>query len=273
MKHRRILISSAEANVRRAIRRAVEPSQHPLVVDETAEAVPSGPHRYDIIVFDIDRHEGIERLTSLLSVRGGPQILVLASRSHLEEALHAVRLGASDVLEKPATPQEIAAAIEEALARPSGLLRLVLFPRRTARRSPPSVASGAFPASGRTDGSTNSPVARASEPGAGEPACSYLECLARARSAMGRHDEAAARRWIRAGLSIDTERPEAYNLLGIVSEMEQDVPQAMKYYRAAVALDPMYEPPRNNLHRITGVRVNASRDIGAVESSRNENQE
>lgn len=276
MKYRRVLIASAEANVRRAVRRAVEESSHSILTDEIGEdvgaAVQSGSKRYDVIVLDLDGPGGLQHLKAIVSHNLETAVVVLASRPRLEDALQAVRLGVSDVLEKPATPLELTEAIDTALQRRRNPLRRILAPRRAA--PVPTNASGsrdrlaeAHPESAAGDPpSANGPTVTI------DAAYSYLECLQQARNALSKHDEASARRWIRTGLSIDTERPEAYNLLGVVSEMEQDVGQAMRYYRAAVALDPMYEPPRNNLHRITGLRDHAKRDLGVVESELNEKQ-
>ena len=60
---------------------------------------------------------------------------------------------------------------------------------------------------------------------------------------------AAARELFERSVSLDTSRPEAYNLLGAVTEIVGDVLQAQKYYRAALAIDPSYQPSLKNLER------------------------
>lgn len=43
--------------------------------------------------------------------------------------------------------------------------------------------------------------------------------------------------------------PVTHNLLGVISEYKGNILQAQKHYRAALALDPTYEPAENNLRR------------------------
>lgn len=52
-------------------------------------------------------------------------------------------------------------------------------------------------------------------------------------------------------LSIDFNRPEAENLMGIIEESIGNLSNATVHYRASYALNPMYSPARNNLERIT----------------------
>jgi DNA-binding response OmpR family regulator len=54
---------------------------------------------------------------------------------------------------------------------------------------------------------------------------------------------------LKTAISIDPGRPEAFNLMGAVSELQNDAKNAAKYYRAAYWLDPTYEPSRLNIER------------------------
>jgi FixJ family two-component response regulator len=63
-----------------------------------------------------------------------------------------------------------------------------------------------------------------------------------------RHFDAAIE-YIRKGIALDSSRPEAFNLLGALMEIQGDYPEAQKNYRAALSLDPTYEPAKKNLHR------------------------
>ncbi|MDD5766368.1 MAG: response regulator [Candidatus Marinimicrobia bacterium] len=56
---------------------------------------------------------------------------------------------------------------------------------------------------------------------------------------------------LRAAISLDPSRPEAFNLLGAILEIQDDILEAQKNYRAALSLDPTYEPARINLNRST----------------------
>ena len=63
----------------------------------------------------------------------------------------------------------------------------------------------------------------------------------------GRYEEALD--LFKRAVSMDTARPKAYNLLGAVTEILGDTLQAQKYYRAALSIDPSYEPALKNLER------------------------
>ena len=56
---------------------------------------------------------------------------------------------------------------------------------------------------------------------------------------------------LRQAIALDSSRPEAFNLLGAMLEIQGDKYEAQKNYRAALALDPSYNPAIQNLHRST----------------------
>jgi DNA-binding response OmpR family regulator len=55
--------------------------------------------------------------------------------------------------------------------------------------------------------------------------------------------------YIKKAISIDPSHAEAFNLLGILHEIQGDVLEANRNYRAALALDPTYKPAAHNLDR------------------------
>ena len=59
----------------------------------------------------------------------------------------------------------------------------------------------------------------------------------------------AAEEHLRTALSLEV-RPEVLNLMGAVEEMRGNRSEAEKHYRAALSLDPAYEPARFNLERL-----------------------
>jgi len=73
------------------------------------------------------------------------------------------------------------------------------------------------------------------------------------RSVGGRHFDAAVEH-LRHAIFIDPGRPEAFNLLGALVEIQGDRIEAQKHYRAALSLDPSYEPAIRNLQRSTEER-------------------
>ncbi|MDO5788045.1 MAG: response regulator [Fusobacterium sp.] len=56
---------------------------------------------------------------------------------------------------------------------------------------------------------------------------------------------------LRIAISKEPGRPDTHNLLGVIEEYKGNIDEAQKYYRAALALDPSYEPANSNLDRIT----------------------
>jgi len=71
----------------------------------------------------------------------------------------------------------------------------------------------------------------------------------------------AAVETLRKAASLDPSRPEAFNLLGALMEIRRDFQEAGRYYRAAISLDPTYEPAGKNLERVTSWRKSGKVDI------------
>ena len=76
----------------------------------------------------------------------------------------------------------------------------------------------------------------------------YLE-LAFKRISGGEFD--AARVYAHKAISINSDRPEAFNLLGGLYEARSNRREAEKNYRVALALTPSYQPAQKNLDRVT----------------------
>lgn len=81
-----------------------------------------------------------------------------------------------------------------------------------------------------------------------EPA-SYKSVIESAKKNITLRDFSAARKYLEKAVAIETSRPEAFNLLGAITEILGDIPGAQKLYRAAISLDPLYEPAKKNLSR------------------------
>jgi DNA-binding response OmpR family regulator len=81
-----------------------------------------------------------------------------------------------------------------------------------------------------------------------EPA-TYAACFELAKKRVGERQLPAAEELLRKAIAIDSQRPEAFNMLGALFEVHQKVSEALKQYRVALELDPTYEPARQNLDR------------------------
>jgi len=71
------------------------------------------------------------------------------------------------------------------------------------------------------------------------------------RSIQAKHYDAAIEH-AKAAAALDSSRPEAHNLIGLLLEMAGDRTAAAHHYRMAISLDRSYEPARSNLHRLSG---------------------
>jgi CheY-like chemotaxis protein len=71
-----------------------------------------------------------------------------------------------------------------------------------------------------------------------------------------------ARDTARKAIAADPGQPEAYNLLGALFEITNDRLAAQKYYRAALDIDPTFEPAVVNLERATSWSPSGKIDLG-----------
>ncbi|MEW5735884.1 MAG: response regulator [Thermodesulfobacteriota bacterium] len=84
--------------------------------------------------------------------------------------------------------------------------------------------------------------------------------LAKRHISDRRFDE--ARQQITRAVSRDPGQPEAYNLLGALAEIRGDIPEAQKFYRAALDIDPTYKTAWTNLDRTTSWHRFGKIDLG-----------
>jgi DNA-binding response OmpR family regulator len=82
------------------------------------------------------------------------------------------------------------------------------------------------------------------------PVMNYTFMIELAKRLIADHKTEDALRICRKALAQKPVHPEAYNLLGILSEIKGDRLEAQKYYRAALDVYPTYEPAWANLERL-----------------------
>jgi len=78
---------------------------------------------------------------------------------------------------------------------------------------------------------------------------SFDEYIMLAKNAINKRNFSKAKEMLQQATSLDSEKPEPFNLLGIIYEMQHKQGEAMKMYRAALALDPGYKPANENIER------------------------
>lgn len=60
---------------------------------------------------------------------------------------------------------------------------------------------------------------------------------------------------LKMAISKEPGLPDTHNLLGVIEEYKGNIDEAQRYYRAALALDPSYEPASSNLDRVTDMEA------------------
>ena len=78
---------------------------------------------------------------------------------------------------------------------------------------------------------------------------SYETSVEYAKAKIVSRDFQAAKEWLQKAVAQDPTKPEAFNLLGVLAEMENQVQLAQRMYRAALSVCPSYTPATNNLDR------------------------
>lgn len=264
MRNTKVLVVSAEPNVRRGIRHAAEYSELSLTVEEM-ESVNTGLARHglrpsDVVMLDIDStgSSAANRVLQMRAVRS--PVVIMSEGITVDDAVDLMRRGAADVLRKPITPQDMSRVVSSATRsrarRPDSRANVELPDGPPSAGDPP----------GESDGSGLLPTEQISSASFPIPEDSdrYGYSLEQARAAVARRDVARATDWVRNAISADPGRPGAYNILGVIAEISHDLDQAQKYYRASIAVGPAYGPAYRNLHRTTTYPVTDEFDLGGL---------
>jgi DNA-binding NtrC family response regulator len=82
----------------------------------------------------------------------------------------------------------------------------------------------------------------------------YRELLSLAKRAASEQAFEAAKEHLKRAIAREPNRPEAFNLLGMILEVQGQKREALTNYRAALDFDGTYEPARQNLQRATALR-------------------
>lgn len=80
-------------------------------------------------------------------------------------------------------------------------------------------------------------------------ASDYESLLSLAKRSITNREFDLAEDYASKAIALGASRPEAYNLLGSLLEIRGEKTQAMKFYRAALDMDPTYAPARANFER------------------------
>lgn len=89
----------------------------------------------------------------------------------------------------------------------------------------------------------------------GSDAEDYLRA---AKDAIIKRDFDRAHEYLSKAVALDVSRPEPYNLMGVMLEIQKKVLEAQRMYRAALAVDPSYRVADDNLRRTAQFFYNLS---------------
>jgi len=87
-----------------------------------------------------------------------------------------------------------------------------------------------------------------------QKALDYSGCIELAKKSVNERRFEVAAEHVRKAMSLDPSRPEAFNFLGALQEVQGHGIEAQKNYRTALSLDPTYKAAQDNLYRITKAR-------------------
>ncbi|MBN1787373.1 MAG: response regulator [Sedimentisphaerales bacterium] len=89
----------------------------------------------------------------------------------------------------------------------------------------------------------------------------YDSCLKLAKQCVKDNHLEAAVEHVKKAISLEPSRPDAFNFLGALCEIQGDRLEGQKNYRAALSLDSTYKPAQDNLSRSTHANLNADEKI------------
>ncbi|MBW4482273.1 MAG: response regulator [Tildeniella torsiva UHER 1998/13D] len=181
---------------------------------EIAQVIFAEQH-VDVVILELvsSQVDEVDIIRKLIQTYPYLRIIVTASHSSIDEAVSIIKAGAIDFIQEP-----------------HGYVQK--------------------PFSARTIQSVVRKALESPHPWAKLEAA-YETLLQVARDYISRQDYNQAIGFIKEAFRCDPARPEALNLLGEVEEFLGKRLEALKKYRAAIDLDPTYQPAQINLHRAT----------------------
>ena len=216
--NKRIIIVDDEPNVRLGYRITLETEgfkvHEATGAAQAMEAFDGEPFDLAILDMRMPEMDGLD-LLAVMRERGlDTPVVIITAYGDVPHAVKAMKLGAIDFLQKPLTPEQLRALVTEVIERHDAPATSELPP---------------IPLNYRTDGS--------------------LHLLA-AKRAINHRDFNAAREHLTEALKQNEHVIEVHNLLGVLSEMNEDFGAAKKCYGRAIAINSNYEPAQQNMRRI-----------------------
>jgi DNA-binding response OmpR family regulator len=215
---KKIIIVDDEPNVRLGYRITLETEgftvREATGAAQALEAFDGDPFDLAILDMRMPEMDGLELLGAMRERGLNTPVVIITAYGDVPHAVKALKLGAIDFLQKPLTPDQLRVLVAEVIAR---------HDMAAAPELPP------IPLKYRTDSS--------------------LHLLA-AKRAINNRNFNTAREHLTEALKQNDYVIEVHNLLGVLSEMNEDYPTAKKCYGRAIAINSNYEPAQQNMRRI-----------------------
>jgi two-component system nitrogen regulation response regulator GlnG len=114
-----IIVADDDAAIRTVVRQALRRAGHEVVLTETAAGLVKlvGEGRGDVVITDVILPDGngLDTISTLLTLRPGLRIIVMSAQNTLSTAVRATEEGAFDYLPKPFDLNELVRSVEVAL--------------------------------------------------------------------------------------------------------------------------------------------------------------
>lgn len=217
MYRKRILIIHHEANIQQTIAQYLEASGYEVSVVESCDAAQTllVNQFFDLILLDLEipGTNCMKYLGEILHVHPESSIIVSSSHASLYEAIEAMKLGAVDFLQEP-----------------SGYLAKPLMPEPLLTMVQAALEKRMTTLEAKQE---------------------FEFLIQMAEKSAGQYEYERATLLVNRAIGLDPSRPEGLTLLGKIEEAQGDRLEALKKYRAAIDLDPTYQPAHQNLDRAT----------------------
>ena len=218
---KQILIVDDEPNVRLNYRVTLETEGFAVIeADCAARALEQfAANHFDLAILDMRMPEmdGLDLLAEMRKRGITTPTVIITAYGDIPHAVRAMKLGAIDFMKKPLTPDQLRRMAHEVIERHQ--------------------------------------EAVAGDPGESDPSVSAEELHARylkdAKRLLNRQEFEPARFILAKAMALDPLSAEAFNLAGVLFEMQENYGRAKTYYGQAIKLDQHYEPALQNMRRLS----------------------
>jgi DNA-binding response OmpR family regulator len=218
---KRILVVDDEPNVRLNYRMTLETEGHTVLeADCGAKALKQfDQHYFDLAILDMRMPEmdGLDLLAEMRRRGIFTPTVIITAYGDIPHAVHAMKLGAIDFVKKPLTPGQLREVANEVIERHE--VQVAPLP---VDEADPSLSAEKL----------------------------HRRYLKNAKRLLNLQDFETARTYLAKALALDPLSAEAFNLTGVLFEMQEDYDNAKKHYGQAIKLDKRYEPAQQNMRRI-----------------------